>query len=243
MIDLHVSWGDGVPLDGILDALRRSAVDRAILGPTGSWAAVDNTAGNDQVAAAVRAHPELLAGWAVANPWYGERAAVELNRALDAGLVGLELVPHLQGLTLLSPVLGVVLAVAAERGVPVYVVTGVPVASEPLQLTELARRWPSVRFVMGRSGRTDFSLDLIAALEGAPNIYAETAYNGPRDLRRIIDAVGAERVAFASDHPENDLELELDRLHRSGLSDAELAQVLDATARRLLSGARDGGGE
>jgi hypothetical protein len=57
----------------------------------------------------------------------------------------------------------------------VYVVTGVPVADEPLQLAELARRFPRVTFVMGRSGRTDFSLDLVPALTSAANLVAETA--------------------------------------------------------------------
>lgn len=233
MIDLHVTWNEDGVVDRLVDDLARSAVERAVLGPTGRWAAVDNAASNDQIASAVRAYPELLEGWAVANPWYGQRAADELNRALDAGLGGLKLVPHQQGLTLLSPVLDVVLTVADQRHVPVYVVTGVPVAAEPLQLTELARRWPGIRFVMGRSGRTDFALDIVAALSAAPNIYAETAYNGPGDLRRIIDAIGSERTAFVSDHPENALDLELDRLSHCGLSDDERAHVLGGTARQL----------
>lgn len=239
MIDLHLRFGEEFgfgDVDAVLRALDAYGLDLGVLGPVGRWVAVDNREGNQAVAEATRRHPGRLAGWASVNPWYGRRAVDELRRALDDGLVGLKLVPAQQGLTLLSPLLDDVLAVAAERGVPVYVVTGVPIAAEPLQLTELARRWPTVTFVMGRSGRTDFALDLIPALTGADNLVAETAYNGGGDLRRVAAAIGAGRIAFASDAPANDLGLELARLGRAGFDEPARAQIAAGTAKRLLGG-------
>lgn len=241
MIDAQVRFGDdcGVTdVDALLGRLDAHGVRTAWLGPVGRWLAVDNREGNEAIAAAARRHPGRLTGWAASNPWYGVRAVDELRRALDDGLVGLKLAPADQGVGLLSPLLDGLLAELAQRGAPVYVVTGTPVAAEPFQLTELARRWPAVPFVMGRSGRTDFALDLLAALTGAENLFAETAHNGAGDLRRIAAAIGAGRMLFASDLPANDLGLELARFGRAGFDDSGRAQVLGGVAARLLGDRR-----
>lgn len=239
MIDAHVRFGEDLgvtDVDGLLRLLDTHGVERAVLGPVGRWVAVDNREGNDAVAAATRHHPDRLAGWATVNPWYGRRALDELRRALDGGLVGLKLVPAQQGVPLLSPLLDHLLAEVAGRGAPVYVVTGVPVAAEPFQLTELARRWPGTHFVMGRSGRTDFALDLVPALAAADNLVAETAYNGAGDLRRIVDAIGPYRMVFASDAPANDLGLELARVRRARFDEDARTQVMGGTAATLFGG-------
>lgn len=236
--DAHVAAGEhpSLPTLGVDDLLRAldGGADRAVLGPVGRWLAVDNEDGNRTLAAWCDAHPDRLAHWATVNPWYGERAVAELRRAFAAGARGLKLAPSVQGFGLLSPLLEPVLDVAEEHGRPVYVVTGVPVASEPLQLAELALRRPGVTFVMGRSGRTDFSLDLLPALTTAPNLVAETAYNGASLIAGLVAALGAGRVLFSSDVPFNDLALELERVGRAGLADADRAAVLGGTAATLL---------
>lgn len=239
VVDAHVAAGElpGLPTPGVDDLLRTlddGGVGRAVLGPVGRWVAVDNTDGNRTLASWCAAHPDRLAHWATVNPWYGSRARDELGRAFAAGARGLKLVPSVQGFGLLSPLLEPVLDVAEEHGRPVYVVTGVPVASEPLQLAELALRRPGLTFVMGRSGRTDFSLDLMPALTTGPNLVAETAYNGASLIAGMVAALGAGRVLFSSDVPFNDLGLELDRVGRAGLADADRAAVLGGTAAALL---------
>jgi predicted TIM-barrel fold metal-dependent hydrolase len=240
IVDGHLRFGEDIAVTDIDELLRQMDardIARAILGPVGRWAAVDNHEGNIALADAARRHPDRLTGFASANPWYGQRAEQELRRALADGLIGLKLVPAQQGVPLLSPLLDGLLQVVAERALPVYVVTGVPVMSEPLQVAELARRWPTVPFVLGRSGRTDFALDLLPALTNAPNLIAETAHNGAGDIARIVEAIGADRVMFASDWPANDLGLELDRIARVPLSPSQRTAVLGRTAERLCGGA------
>lgn len=219
----------------LLRALDDGGIERAVVGPVGRWVAVDNEDGNRTLAGWAAAYPDRLAWWATVNPWYGgDRAGAELGRAFTAGASGLKLVPSVQGFGLLSPLLEPVLDVAEEHGRPVYVVTGVPVASEPLQLAELALRRPGLTFGMGRSGRTDFSLDLLPALTTGPNLVAETAYNGASLIARLVAELGAERVLFSTDVPFNDARLELERVERAGLSDADRAAVLGGTATVLL---------
>jgi predicted TIM-barrel fold metal-dependent hydrolase len=86
---------------------------------------------------------------------------------------------------------------------------------------------------MGRSGRTDFSLDLLPALAAVPNLIAETAYNGGELVRDLVAALGAERVVFASDAPFNDLDLEIARIQRAGLAPDDLRAVFAGAARWL----------
>jgi uncharacterized protein len=241
IIDAHVSVGPdpGYPSPGpgeLLRLLDRSGVDRAVLGPVGAWAAVDNADGNRELSSWVRRHPDRLAAWAAVNPWYGAKAVAEVDRALDDGAVGLKLIPAVQGHSLLSPVLEPVLDAAEARRALVYAVTGTPVAAEPLQLAELARRRPRLVFVMGRSGRTDFALDLVPALTSATNLVAETAYNAAGLIGDLVGRLGAGRVVFASDAPRNLLPLELDRVRRADLGADELAAVLGGSLTELLRG-------
>lgn len=239
VVDAHVAAGElpHLPTLGVGDLLRTlddGGVGRGVLAPVGRWVAVDNSDGNRTLAGWADAHPDRLSWWATVNPWYGDRARAELERALEAGACGLKLAPSVQGFGLLSPLVEPVLDVAEEHGRPVYVVTGVPVASEPLQLAELALRRPGLTFVMGRSGRTDFSLDLLPALTSGPNLVAETAYNGASLIAGLVATLGAGRVMFSSDVPFNDLALELERVERAGLADADRAAVLGGTAATLL---------
>ncbi len=127
-----------------------------------------------------------------------------------------------------------VLEMAARRRVPLYVVTGVPVAAIPLQLSEMARRYPEVTFIMGRSGRTDFWLDVIPAVRQAPNIYVETVYNLPGTLDGVVQAIGAGRVLFASDAPFTNLKLELDKLELMDVGADARAAILGGNLARLL---------
>jgi predicted TIM-barrel fold metal-dependent hydrolase len=239
VVDAHVPVGE-LPhllqpdLDALLRRMDQHGVERAVLGPVGRWAAVDDAEGNQVLAGWARRHPDRLRHWATANPWYGRRAVERLHRAAADGAVGIKVDPARQGTSLLSAVLDPVLDAAEELALPVYVVTGVPVAAEPLQLAELALQRPATTFVMGRSGRTDFSLDILPALRTSTNLVAETAYNAAGLVAQLVQELGAGRVVFASDTPLNELGLELERVHRAGLSPADLAAVLGGTAGRLV---------
>ena len=146
---------------------------RALVGMGERWLAVDNREGNDTILRWVRSWPDRFVGYATANPWYGARSVAELDRALSAGLSAIKLHPARQGFVLLEPVVRPILDLAAERGVMVYVVTGVAVASMPLQLGELAKQYPTVPFIMGRSGRGDYGLmDLIHITRAGDHVRA-----------------------------------------------------------------------
>ncbi|MCG3772805.1 MAG: hypothetical protein JW384_04027 [Nitrosomonadaceae bacterium] len=145
--DSHVTLGEGtfsrLDLDSLLAQMDAAGVHLALAAPGDRWMAVDNREGNDAVLAWVERHPDRLYGYATVNPWYGRRAIDELTRALAAGLEAVKLHPARQGFGLLDEVAKLIWDFVAERRLPVYVTTGSAV-STPMQLAELARRYPEV---------------------------------------------------------------------------------------------------
>jgi uncharacterized protein len=234
--DAHVTLGEGafgnMDLPTLLAHMDAFGIHVALAAPGDRWLAVDNREGNDALLAWVRRQPDRLCGYATVNPWYGKRALDELTRALDAGLVAVKLHPARQGFALLEDVALPVWEFVAARRVPVYVVTGSAQAT-PLQLAEVARRYPEIAWIMGRSGRTDYGwLDFARAVRQAPNIYVETAHNLPTSLGRLLATLGAERVLFSSDLPDTNLQLEVAKL-----DDIRMAgQPLDTHTHALMMG-------
>ena len=108
------------------------------------------------------------------QPWYGTRRRRAPPRAVETGLGRADAPPAAAGIhagrhARRTPSRGS----PSELGLPVYVGTGKPVQSLPLQLTEVARRFPKVNFMMGHMGHTDFWIEAIPAAAAVPNIYAE----------------------------------------------------------------------
>jgi predicted TIM-barrel fold metal-dependent hydrolase len=239
IFDAHMTAGPtalthAAPED-LLRLMDRHSIERAMLSPVERWMAVDNHEGNTTIASWVKRWPTRFLGYASANPWYGVRAVEEIERSLDDGLVALKFHPGRQGFIVLEPLFAPLLERAALHGVPVYLVTGIEVDCMPLQVAELARRYPTVPFMLGRSGRGNFGLmDLLPTIKQAPNLFVETVYNFPDTLDQIVDAIGWKRIVFASDSPLTNLRLELEKLARVQIEPEALTAILSQNLARLL---------
>jgi predicted TIM-barrel fold metal-dependent hydrolase len=238
IVDARCTIGDGrvasLSADELVRQLDANGVDAAVVGPPDRCIAVANHEGNDFVLEACRRHPDRLIGFATVNPWYGDDAVAELRRAAAAGLRGLILHPPLQGYMLLDTLVDPVVAVAEELGLPVWAPTGKPFQALPLQLTELARRFPRVNFLMGHMGHTDFWIEAVPAAAAAPNIYAEISYKQPHVIIDAVTQLGPERVVFGSDAPFNDLRLEVEKFRAAELDDRARELVGAETLLSLL---------
>jgi predicted TIM-barrel fold metal-dependent hydrolase len=238
LVDAHVRPPAGAPqavAATLLAEMDAAGVDGALVSPAEAEIAVRNRAGNERVLAVARAAPGRLHAYATANPWYGAEAAVELDRALAAGAAAVLLNSALQGFLLLDEIVDPLIAVAREHGVPVYAHTGTPVHALPLQLAELALRFPDVAFVMGHAGRTDFRMDALPALQTAANLYMELSHEPVQTgIAPLVAAVGAGRLVFASDYPERPLRAAVERLRAAPLDDAARARVGGGTLLELL---------
>ena len=196
-------------LKALLDEMDRNGVERAVIGPARSFAAVANRAGNTYIAAAVRSHPDRFIGFAAASPWYGKKAVDELERARGLGLAGLKIFPAVQGFILTDPLIFPLMDFAGKADWPVWCATGTPVCAMPLQLAELAETYPRVRFMMGYGGFCDFWNDIADALQRCPNLWIETSYILPSQITAWIESCGVSKFVFGSDRPFSSLSLEL----------------------------------
>lgn len=202
VVDGHVVAEHDATAAGLIAAMDDAGIDVTLLSPADDEVAVRNREGNDRMLALAATNPDRLRAYAVANPWFGQDAARELDRAIAAGAAAVKINSALQGFLLLDEIVDPLVRVARYHNVPVYAHTGTPIQALPLQLAELAARFPDVHFVMGRSGRTDFRGDAPTVLDLTPNVYADTSHDyGATGLTNTYRAFGAARMIFCSDHP------------------------------------------
>jgi predicted TIM-barrel fold metal-dependent hydrolase len=242
VVDGHCHLGIGHEYSQTEDELFREMdyyqVDKAVICPVDRCIAVDNREGNDYVLDAARRHPDRLFAFATANPWYGERAVVELRRALDAGARGIKLNPALQGFLLCDELVNPIVELAQARNVPVFFHTGTPAFAQPSQLSELAMRFPNVKFIMGHMGSTDFKMEAVNAGAVSNNIYLDCSWIMPDLVMRAVETVGAERVLFSSDSPLSTLRIEMGARRATPLSDSDRDKVMGSNMLKLLGEAQ-----
>lgn len=229
-VDAHVHLGQGLHLQLSVDELLRqmdeAEIELAIACPVDRYLAVFNAEGNDLILDAVRQHPDRLVGMAAANPWYGQRAVDEVRRSLEAGLRGLMLHSVYQGFRLDDHLVDPVLEVVAELAVPVYAHSGTAGIAEPFHVVELARRFPSVSFIMGHSGSSDYGEDAVRAMEFADNLWLETSRNGPGNWNFQKMRGLTSRIVFGSSAPEYVPAVELETLSDAFTTPREQEMVL-----------------
>jgi uncharacterized protein len=238
VVDGHVVVDHGVSAGDILRTMDACGVDIALISPADDEVAVRNGDGNRRMMSLAAAAPDRLFAYAVANPWFGPDAVHELERAFAAGARALKINSSLQGFLLLDPIVDPLVEVARAHGVPVYAHTGTPVHALPLQLAELASRFPEVSFLMGRSGRTDFRGDAPTTVAMVPNVFADTSHDyGVTGLTNMYRAVGADRMVFCSDEPFATCQEGLRAVRTVAMSEEERASVLGGNLLTLLSSA------
>lgn len=238
VVDCHSHIGEGhdysQSAEELLREMDRYGVDRAVICPVDRCIAVDNREGNDLMLATAAAHPDRFYPFATANPWYGVRAADELRRAVGEGARGIKLHPALQGFLLCDELVDPLVELALGLNVPVYFHTGTPAYSQPLQLSELARRFPDATLIMGHMGSTDFWLDAIPAGLVAENIYLDTSWSLPDKVIRAVAAVGPDRVLFGTDAPLSTIRVEMGCRQATQLPAETKAKVMGGNLLRLL---------
>lgn len=242
IIDAHVHIGSGrrknqtpEQLLGAMDAL---GVDMAVICPVDEQIAVDNVQGNDLVIDAVHRYPDRLVGLAVANPWYGQRALAELERALAAGLRGLKINASLQGHWVDDEMMDPLIDLVRQYNGHVYVHSGTPDYSMPFEICELADRHPQVNFIMGHSGNID--VFWVHALEAGKKPRLQNVFFDPShisfldEIKDFVENLGVDKVIFASDSPAGSMRLELEKLRMLGYGEDILSAITGGNMERIL---------
>lgn len=244
VVDAHVHLGESIygerlDVDKLLAQMDRHGIDISIVAAF-TPPDLDFAQANRRVAEAVRAHPDRLIGATRADPRLGKISLDEIRRASGTyGFRGLTLHPGEQGFQVNNPLVLPCVELAEELGLFVHIPTGYPVFSTPLQVAAIARKFPSVRFLMGHMGLNAYLYDALKALTFYPNLHVETAghvvtgelKNG---VHMAVEAVGAKRVIFASDAPYFDVGVERLKIEVANLSSGDQQLVLGASMLRLL---------
>lgn len=221
----------------LLDQMDFFGIEKAVICPMGAHIVCLNTEGNDLIGQTVKAHPDRFVGFATVNPWFGTSAIKELRRAVEVwNLSGLKLHPPMQGFQANERIVFPVIEEAIRLKLPIYVHSGTPVSSMPLQVLELARRYPEATFILGHLGGGDFFIDIPLAFPGVPNIYVETSLTcHPVFVAEAIEKLGSDRVIFGSDTPTSELATELEKIRGLGLDQETIQNVLWNNMARIIA--------
>lgn len=243
MIDSLVILGDNIFGETLsVGACRENATALGITGIVAAPARGNDyslVSANDRLAVHAAADDAI---WQLArvDPHQGAAAHSELRRCqVELGCVGLFLNPDEEVFRIQDA--EEIVRYAASLGMPVVIVAGVPLRSEPLQILELAQKVPEAELILTSGGQVNIAglgmIDAWAALTRTPRISVLTNGEYRQDyLERIVHELGPDRLYFGSAAPYYDQAFELLRIQNVGYSTAELQQILGGNARRAFSG-------
>ncbi|PZF84244.1 amidohydrolase family protein [Jiangella anatolica] len=232
------SWLPHPDVGALLAAFDRTGTGHAVISHLAAIFSGDAPGGNAAALAAAEAHPDRLSVWLVANP----------NRPQDAGLLaeqltsplvrGFKLHPDTHDCPIDDPGYDWIWRLAADAGAPVLAHGFAGTAhSDPLLFGAVAERYPVLPLIVGHSGATvEGFRRTIDVGTRHPSILAETcgSWMTGRWLRRLVDALGADRVLHGTDACLIDPRYGVGRVLGAGLDPADLALVLGGNARRVL---------
>lgn len=198
----------------------------------------DFAAQNDQILAAVAAHPGKLYGFVYLNPKHTDEAVAELKRCVANGpMVGVKLwVAHRCSAAELDPIV----SLATELQVPVFQHTwlkttgNLPGESTPSDIARLAARHPEAKLICGHTGG-NWEIG-IPEVRAYPNVYVDLAGFDPTAgvTELAVRELGAERVLFGSDAPGRSFASQLAKVTGADISTSQKALILGENLQRLL---------
>jgi predicted TIM-barrel fold metal-dependent hydrolase len=241
IIDSHCNLGKSVLFphitenyNSLMNKLAKYGVSKAVVGPFGKDLITSIEQGNKKVAYAIKRNNNLI-GIAGANPWSTrnvERLTYYIN---NLGFKGIKLNPSIQGFMVNSKIVEPIIEIAKRFRVPVMIHSGTPIFSLPLNIGDLADRYPDVTFIMAHMGFSDFFGDAIIAAKLHENIILETSLMPVVGMiERAINEIGSERIMFGSSSPNGDLNLELFKIFKLNISEEDRIKILGGNAKRVF---------
>lgn len=224
-----MGWID--PPEAMLALMGEAAIDQAVIM---TYVDARDEGPIDYVADAVRRYPDQLIGYARLHP-AAERASELLELAVTKhGFKGLKLHPVSNHAHPADAATHALLRKAAELRVPALFHCGDEPYTTPFELEFSAVAVPDVAVIFGHMGGYFHAEEAITVALRRPNVYLETsAMPRPAVIRAAIDALGPERILFASDGPGCDPRLEVYKVERAGLTPHERELVFSGNITRI----------
>lgn len=234
-VDEAPAYGWFDPPEVMIRLLDEAEIDRAVI-MTYRDAPGPEEGVIEYIAEAVQKYPDRLIGYARMNPRYGDEAVDLFDRSIrEYGMKGLKLHPVSYVMHPASEPTLALIRHAAHLGVPTLFHCGDEEFSLPLQIAEAAEAVPEAKIILGHMGGYFHTKDAIRVARRHPNLILETsAMPYPAMIKEAVDAIGAERVLFASDGPGCDPALEVQKVLRAGLSPEQESAIFLGNIERLL---------
>jgi predicted TIM-barrel fold metal-dependent hydrolase len=190
----------------------------------------------EYLAEAVQRYPDRLIGYARMNPRHGAAAVALFDRAIrEYGLRGLKLHPVSVVMHPAAPPTLDLIRHAAALGVPTLFHCGDEEFSLPLQVAEAAAAVPEATIILGHMGGYFHVRDAIRVAKRHPNLILETsAMPYPGMIKEAVEAIGVERVLYASDGPGCDPLIEVEKVRRAGLTPGQEDALFRGNIERVL---------
>jgi uncharacterized protein len=163
----------------------------------------------------------------------------EAERALAAGARGIKLHPRAEGFTLDHPEVKRIVALAAERRLPVLIHAGRGIPALGLHAVQLAGEFPDARLILAHAGICDLSWIWRVAPDH-PNLLFDTAWWMPSDLGTLFSLVPPGQILFASDAPYGvtsaSAAFQLRLALQAGLTPEQIRVIAAEQALRIAAG-------
>ena len=171
---------------------------------------------NNQSIDLVNRYPDRILSLAIVSPNAGQAAVDELNRCLDAGLIGLgEMNPYAQNFRLDDLIFSRLAEVCIERNVPINLHVGEEVgnwytgkSTTPLrEYADLAQRFPALKLIFAHWGGGLIFYELMPQVrKQLANVWYDTAaspllYPTKRIFRTALTCIDPAKILYGSDYP------------------------------------------
>ncbi|MGH3761843.1 amidohydrolase family protein [Actinophytocola sp.] len=192
---------------------------------------IDTDADNDAVLAACQDSGGRLIPCYFANP----HRPVSAYRARAAEFAALEISPAVHGIGLTDLRVDKLVEIAATAGHSVYVVCLQRPGSAVADLVALARRYPTVTFVLGHCGVGNIDYHGVELIADEANVMLETSGGYSSVVAAALARLGPSRVLFGSEYPLQHPRVELAKYAALDLEPDQWRQVAWDNATRLVS--------
>jgi len=196
--------------------------------PTYFPSPADVVLGNDAMLALRREHGDLLQMLVTVNPNHTRHALEEIDRGVKQGAVGIKLLASRRAD---DPLLDPICELAAKRKLPILHHIWQhrrrewpnQEISDGADLANLARRHPTVTFILAHIGGGGDYNHTYAAIRDVKNIVADTSGSGVDRgmLDEAVGALGSQRLLWGSDLTMETGLAKLRALENTGLSSEE----------------------
>lgn len=212
MQGVHRPDADWTPVENLIEAADYLGIDtlycsRPLTG--GVLAEIEAVRdANDSVLAAMKRYPGRIAGYCFVQPGNGAAALTEIDRCLDAGMIGIKLYNQFK---YNDPSVFPIAEKCIERRIPFLghsarltdpkTLAAQPKTSNALEFGELSGRYPELLLILGHiNGGGDWEWE-IKALREFPNVYLDTSGSVQEadTIGLCVRELGHHRLLFATD--------------------------------------------